>query len=171
MSVKGYLALLAITVVERNLAGDLGGAVDGITQRHYPKARAARDLRAVNLTERRALANFLLSGEPADAERVQQARRDFERIRGQLTGIGLDQRELAVLAEIDGLQRDHRAATDRAVALRRAGRPRSDRPTSSRSSRPASGWTSGSSSWPTRQALRSRRTRPRPSGRWPAPDG
>jgi methyl-accepting chemotaxis protein len=132
MSVKGYLALLvgvfvagllAITVVERNLAGDLGRALDGITQRHYPKARAARDLRAVNLTERRALANFLLSGRPADAEQVQQARRDFERLRGQLTGIGLDQRELALLAEIDGLQRDHQAATDRAVALRRAGGP------------------------------------------------
>jgi methyl-accepting chemotaxis protein len=114
--------LLAITLVDRNLAGDLGGALDDIARRHYPKARAAHELRTAILTERRALADFFVSGRPADAEQVQRTRRDFQRLRGELAATGLDQRELAVLAEIDGLQRDHQAAADRAVELRRAGR-------------------------------------------------
>ena len=131
MSVKGYLALLVgvfvagllvITVAERNLAGDLGGALDAITREHYPKVRAARELRAAALTEQRALADFFFSGKPAAAEQVRQAQRDFQRRRGELAGTPLDQRQLAVLAEIDGLQRDHQAAADRAVELRRAGR-------------------------------------------------
>jgi hypothetical protein len=38
-------------------------------------ARAARELRASHLAERRALAGFLLTGSAADAAALQQARR------------------------------------------------------------------------------------------------
>jgi hypothetical protein len=73
MTVKGYLALLvgvfvaallAVTLVQRDLVGDLGGAVRDITRSHQPKASAARELRAAHLAERRALAGFLLTAEP-----------------------------------------------------------------------------------------------------------
>jgi methyl-accepting chemotaxis protein len=131
ISVKGYLALLvgvfvaallAVTLLQRNLVGDLGGALQDITRLHAPKGRAARELRAAHLAERRALAALLLTAEPAQAARLQQARRDLQRWRVELGSARLDQGEQVVLAEVDGLLRDQQAAADRAVELRRAGR-------------------------------------------------
>ncbi|HZA81950.1 MAG TPA: diguanylate cyclase [Actinomycetes bacterium] len=60
VSVKGYLAilvtifvvgLLAVSLVNRRLAGDLGAVLDAITHRNYPKATAARELVRAKLTE------------------------------------------------------------------------------------------------------------------------
>jgi hypothetical protein len=110
MSVKGYLALLVggfvvalgvVAVAQRGLVGDLGGVVRDITGSHYPKARAARELRAAHLAERRALAGFLLTAGQAEAATLQQARRDVQRWRAELAATGLDTLERAVLAEAD----------------------------------------------------------------------
>jgi methyl-accepting chemotaxis protein len=131
MSVKGYLvllvgvfvvALVAVSLIQRNLAGDLGGALADIGGAHHPKARAARELHSASLAERRAVAGFLLGGEPAEAARVQQARRDLQRWRAELGRTALDRDEQALLAEVDELLRDHQAAADRAIELRRVGR-------------------------------------------------
>jgi methyl-accepting chemotaxis protein len=128
MSVKGYLALLvgvfvvallALGVAQRNLVGDLGGTVQEMA-RARPPARAARELRVAHLVERRALAAFLLSGDPSDETRHQQARRDLQRWRDELDGAELGAGDQAVLAEVDRLLADQRAAADRAVALRRS---------------------------------------------------
>jgi hypothetical protein len=90
MSVKGHLALLvgvfvvallAVALVQRSLAG---GAVRDLTRSDAPKARAARELRASQLVERRALAGFLLTASAADAATLQQARRDTQRWRAEL---------------------------------------------------------------------------------------
>jgi hypothetical protein len=83
MSVKGHLALLvgvfvvallAVALVQRSLAGDAGGAVRDLTRSDAPKARAARELRASQLVERGALAGFPLTASAADAATLQQAR-------------------------------------------------------------------------------------------------
>jgi methyl-accepting chemotaxis protein len=131
LSVKGYLVVLVgvfvaalslATLLQRGLVGDLGGAVQDITSSHYPKAVAAGGLRAAHLAERRALAGFLLTAEPAEAARLQQARRDLQRWRAELDTTRPDGDEQAVLAELDALLRDHQTAADRAMELRRAGR-------------------------------------------------
>src|SRR5215213_4824567 len=130
MTVKAYLALLvgvfvvalvAVSVVQRDLAGDLAGVARDVTRSHAPRARAAHELRAAHLAERRALAGFLLAAEPADSARLQQARRDLRRWRGDL-GAHLTQEDQASLAEIDRLVAEEQAAADQAVELRRSGR-------------------------------------------------
>jgi methyl-accepting chemotaxis protein len=131
MSVKGYLALLVgvfvaallvVTLVERSLVGGLDRAIAGIPRSHDPEARAARELRAAQLVEQRALARFLLGGDATVAAELGQARRDLQRRRDELAEAGPVPRERAELAEIDGLLDDQQAAVDRAVELRRAGR-------------------------------------------------
>ena len=130
MTVKAYLALLvgvfvvallAVSLVQRNLVGDLAGVARDVTRDHAPRARAARELRAAHLVERRALAGFLLTAEPAESIRHQQARRDLQRWRAEL-GSHLGQEDQAVLAEIDRLVAEEQAAPDQAVELRRSGR-------------------------------------------------
>jgi methyl-accepting chemotaxis protein len=88
-----------------------------------PKARAARELSASHLVERRALAGFLLTGSSADAAALQQARRDVQRWRAELAAAELDAAEQAALTEADRLLFDQQAAADRAMAQRRAGGP------------------------------------------------
>jgi methyl-accepting chemotaxis protein len=131
ISVKGYLALLvgvfvaallAVTLLQRNLVGDLGDAIGDITSAHYPRARAARELRAAQLAEQRNLVRYLLTGDPAAAAGLRQARRDLQRQRAELAEIDLGGQERAELAEIDGLLDDQQTAADRAVELRRTGR-------------------------------------------------
>src|SRR5215213_9889641 len=130
MTVKAYLALLvgvfvvalvAVSVVQRDLAGNLAGVARDVTRSHAPRARAAHELRAAHLAERRALAGFLLAAEPAESARLQQARRDLRRWRGDL-GAHLTQEDQASLAEIDRLVAEEQAAADQAVELRRSGR-------------------------------------------------
>jgi methyl-accepting chemotaxis protein len=130
MTVKAYLALLvgvfvvalvAVSVVQRDLAGDLAGVARDVTRSHAPRARAAHELRAAHLAERRALARFLLTAEPAESARLQQARRDLRRWRGDL-GAHLTPEDQAPLAEIDRLVGEEQAAADQAVELRRSGR-------------------------------------------------
>src|SRR5215213_367473 len=130
MTVKAYLALLvgvfvvalvAVSVVQRDLAGDLAGVARDVTRSHAPRARAAHELRAAHLAERRALAGFLLAAEPADSARLQQARRDLRRWRGDL-GAHLTSEDQAPLAEIDRLVAEEQAVADQAVELRRSGR-------------------------------------------------
>jgi hypothetical protein len=53
MSVKGHLALLGVALVQWDLAG---GAARDLIRTDAPKIRAARELRASHLAERRALA-------------------------------------------------------------------------------------------------------------------
>src|SRR4029453_18464297 len=76
MTVKAYLALLvgvfvvallAVSLVQGNLVGDLAAVARDVTGSHAPRARAARELRAAHLVERRALAGFLLTAEPAES--------------------------------------------------------------------------------------------------------
>jgi methyl-accepting chemotaxis protein len=131
VSVKGYLAilvaifvvgLLAVSLVNRNLAGDLGGVLDDITHARYPKARAARELATAKLTQQHALADFILNGEQVELREFEQARRDYARWRAELGRSGLDRDEQVVLAEVDRLERDYQAAATRVVDLRRAGR-------------------------------------------------
>jgi CHASE3 domain sensor protein len=136
MSVKGHLALLVgvfvvallgVALVQWNLAGDVGGAVRDLTRSDAPSARAARELRASHLAERRALAGFLLTGGAADAAALQQARRDTQRWRAELAAAGLDATEQAVPAEADRLLADQQAAADRAVERRRSAGPAATR--------------------------------------------
>src|SRR5215211_4902692 len=126
MTVKAYLALLvgvfvvalvAVSVVHR----DLAGVARDVTRSHAPRARAAHELRAAHLAERRALAGFLLAAEPAESARLQQARRDLRRWRGDL-GAHLTSEDQAPLAEIDRLVAEEQAVADQAVELRRSGR-------------------------------------------------
>jgi methyl-accepting chemotaxis protein len=130
MTVKAYLALLvgvfvvalvAISLVQGNLVGDLAAVARDVSGSHAPKARAARELRAAHLVERRALAGFLLTAEPVESVRLQQARRDLRRWRADL-GARLGQQDQAELAEIDRLGAEEQAAADQAVELRRSGR-------------------------------------------------
>ena len=130
MTVKAYLALLvgvfvvallAVSLVQGNLVGDLAPVARDVTGSHAPKARAARELRAAHLAERRALAGFLLTAEPAESARLQQARRDLRRWRDDL-GAHLTPEDQAPLAEIDRLVGEEQAAADQAVELRRSGR-------------------------------------------------
>jgi methyl-accepting chemotaxis protein len=131
VSVKGYLAilvgvflvgLLAISLVSRNLAANLGGKLDDISHRHYPKATAARELATAKLTQQHALADYLLNGERVELTEMGQARQDFTRWRAELGRSGLDGDEQAKLAQVDKLERDYQAAVTRVLALRRAGR-------------------------------------------------
>ena len=94
MWVRGHLALLVgvfvvallvIALVQANLAGDAGDAVRQLARSDAPKARAARELRASHLAERRALAGFLLTAGPADAAALQQAAAD-RAVAGALAG-------------------------------------------------------------------------------------
>jgi hypothetical protein len=71
MSVKGHLALLvgvfvvalaAVALIQRSVVGDLGGVVRDIARSEAPKGRAARELRASYLAERRALAGSCSPG-------------------------------------------------------------------------------------------------------------
>jgi methyl-accepting chemotaxis protein len=131
MSVKGHLALLvgvfvvallAVALVQRSLVGEVGGAVRHLRS-DASKARAASQLRAAHLAERRALAGFLLTAGPAEAAALQQARRDTQRWRVELAAGGLDAGEQAVLAEADRLLTAQQAAADRALARRRSAGP------------------------------------------------
>jgi methyl-accepting chemotaxis protein len=130
MTVKAYLALLvgvfvvalvAVSLVQGNLVGDLAAVARDVTGSHAPKARAARELRAAHLAERRALAGFLLTAEPAESVRLQQARRDLRRWRADLAA-RLGQQDQTELAEIDRLVAEEQGAADQAVELRRSGR-------------------------------------------------
>jgi CHASE3 domain sensor protein len=131
MSVKGHLALLvgvfvvalaAVTLVQRSAVGELGAAVGATSPAPTPpKTRAARELLASHLVERRTLAGFLLTGSSADAAALEQARRDVQRWRAELAAAELDAAERATLAEADRLLADQQAAADRAVARRRTG--------------------------------------------------
>ncbi|HWC42875.1 MAG TPA: methyl-accepting chemotaxis protein [Actinomycetota bacterium] len=130
MTVKAYLALLvgvfvvalvAVSLVQRNLVGDLDGVVRDVTGSHAGKARAARELRAAHLVERRAVAGFLLTAEPAESVRIQQARRDLRRWRAALED-QVGQPDQSLLAEVDRLTAEEQVAADQAVELRRAGR-------------------------------------------------
>jgi hypothetical protein len=65
MSVKGHLALLvgvfvvalaAVTLIQRSVAGELGAVARDLAGSSAPKAHAARELSASQLVERRALA-------------------------------------------------------------------------------------------------------------------
>jgi len=132
LSVKGYLALLvgvfvagllAVTVVNRNLIGDLGRTLDDVTHREYPKAHAAAELRTAVLLEQHGLADYFLNGEPEELDEYRQAQRDFTRWRGELASSRLGQEEQAALAEIDRLERDYLAGAAQAIELRQAGRP------------------------------------------------
>jgi hypothetical protein len=95
-------ALLAVSLIQRGPLSDLGEAVRDMTREHHPKARAARELRSALLAERRALAGFLLTGEPAEAARLQQGRRDFQRWRAELADAGLSEEEQALYAAKEG---------------------------------------------------------------------
>jgi two-component system cell cycle response regulator len=130
MTVKAYLALLvgvfvvallAVSLVQGNLVGDLAPVARDVTGSHAPKARAARELRAAHLAERRALAGFLLTAEPAESVRLEQARRDLRRWRSEL-GAKTSQPDQTELAEIDRLVAEEQAAADQAVGLRRDSR-------------------------------------------------
>jgi methyl-accepting chemotaxis protein len=132
MSVKGHLALLvgvfvvalaAVTLIQRSVAGELGAVARDLAGSSAPKARAARELSTSQLVERRALAGFLLTGSSADAAALQQARRDVQRWRAELAAADLDATEQAALTEADRLLADQQAAADRALAQRRAGGP------------------------------------------------
>jgi methyl-accepting chemotaxis protein len=130
MTVRGYLALLvgvfvvallAVTLIGRVLAGDVGGAVREAGS-SGGRVRAAGELRAAYLSEQRDLARFLATADPADASGVAQARDGFRRWRAELAGAGLVQSEQAALAEVDRLLAAQQAAADRAMELRRSGR-------------------------------------------------
>jgi methyl-accepting chemotaxis protein len=130
MTVKAYLALLvgvfvvallAVSLVQGNLVGDLAPVARDVTGSHAPKARAARELRAAHLAERRALAGFLLTAGPAESVRLEQARRDLRRWRSEL-GAKTSQPDQTELAEIDRLVAEEQAAADQAVGLRRDSR-------------------------------------------------
>ena len=145
MTVKAYLALLvgvfvvalvAVSVVQRDLVGDLAGVARDATRSHAPRARAVHELRAAHLAERRALAGFLLTAEPAESARLHQARRDLRRWRGDL-GAHLTQEDQAPLAEIDRLVAEEQAAADQAVELRRSGRAAEARELADREADPA----------------------------------
>jgi methyl-accepting chemotaxis protein len=147
MTVKAHLALLvgvfvvallAVTLVQQNLVGDLAGAARDVTRSQAPRARAAGELRAAHLAERRALAGFLLTAEPAETVRLQQARRDLQRWRADL-GARPGQEDRAVLAEIDRLVAEERAAADQAVELRRDGRASEARELADRQADPPGG--------------------------------
>jgi hypothetical protein len=99
VSVKGYLAillaifvvgLLAVSLVNRKLAGDLGGVLDDITHRNYPKATAARELATAKLTQQHALADYLLTAARVELTEIEQAERDYTHWRGELGKAGLD---------------------------------------------------------------------------------
>jgi methyl-accepting chemotaxis protein len=131
MTVRGYLALLvgvfvvallAVTVVQRDVVGDLGDVVGDGAGSAGPTARAAGELRASYLVEQGVLARFLATADPADASRVQQARDGLRRWRAELAGAGLGPPEQAALAEADRLLAAEQAAGDRAMELRRSGR-------------------------------------------------
>jgi methyl-accepting chemotaxis protein len=131
MTVKAYLALLvgvfvvalvAVRLVQRNLVGDLAGVARDVTRDHAPTAHAARELRAAHLVERRALAGFLVTAEPAESVRLRQGRRDLQRWRADLGARLGGQEDQTVLAEFDRLVAEEQAAADQAVELRRAGR-------------------------------------------------
>jgi methyl-accepting chemotaxis protein len=131
LSVKSYLVLLigifvagllAVTLVNRNLTDELVVTLDDIALRHYPKGRAARELRLAKLTQQNGLADFLFNGEAEELEEVEQARQDFARQRAELARSGLAQDEQALLAEVGELERDYQTKVGRAIELRRAGR-------------------------------------------------
>jgi len=145
MTVKAHLALLvgvfvvallAVSLVQRGLVGDLAGVARDVTGSHAPRARAADELRAAHLAERRALTGFLLTAEPAEAARLQQARRDLQRWRADL-GSHLVQADQTVLAEVDRLVAEEQAAADQAVELRRSGRAAEARELAGREADPA----------------------------------
>jgi methyl-accepting chemotaxis protein len=115
------VALLAVSLIQGNLVGDLAAVARDVTGSHAPKARAARELRAAHLAERRALAGFLLTAEPAESVRLEQARRDLRRWRSEL-GAKTGQPDQTELAEIDRLVAEEQAAADQAVELRRDSR-------------------------------------------------
>jgi len=130
MTVRGYLALLvvvfvvallAVAMAERRVAGDLGDAAQQVVASQRPRAMAAGELRAAYLAEQGALARYLAVANPSDATGVEQARDGLRRWRAELAGAGLAPPEQAALAEVDRLLSTEQAAADRAMALRRSG--------------------------------------------------
>jgi hypothetical protein len=180
MTVKAYLALLvgvfvvallAVSLVQRNLVGDLAGDARVVARADAPRARAAGELRAAHLAERRALAGFLLTAEPAESVRLQQARRDLQRWRVDLGG-RLGEEDRAPLAEVDRLVAEEQAVADQAIELRgSAGRPRPASSPTGRPTPPASASTSCSHSCRRRPAGGSTPTPPGPGGPPPPPGG
>jgi hypothetical protein len=173
MTVNAYLALLvgvfvvalvAVSLDQRNLVGDLAGVARDVTRDHAPKARAARELRAAHLVERHALAGFLVTAEPAESVQLRQARRDLQRWRADLGARLGGQEDQTVLAEFDRLVAEEQAAADQAVERAApAGRPRPASSPTSRPTPPASALTSCSASCRRRPAASSTPTRRGPA--------
>ena len=174
MTVKAYLALLvgvfvvalvAVSLVQRNLVGELDGVVRDVTGSHAGKARAARELRAAHLVERRAVAGFLRNAElelvsRTDALTGPHNRRHLEEQLQRLAGAG--GHPAVLLCDIDRFKqvndiRGHAAGDEvlRVVAgrLREAARP-GDVP----------GRWAARSSWSCSPAPAPRRRPPRASG-------
>jgi methyl-accepting chemotaxis protein len=145
MTVKAYLALLvgvfvvallAVSLVQRNLVGDFASDAREVARSDAPRARAAGELRAAHLVERRALAGFLLTAQPAESVRLEQARRDVQRWRADL-GARLGEQDRASLAEVDRLVAEEQTAADQAVKLRSSGRAAEARELADREADPA----------------------------------
>jgi methyl-accepting chemotaxis protein len=145
MTVKAHLALLvgvfvvallAVSLVQRDLVGELAGGAREVTREDLPRSRAARELRAAHLAERRDLAGFLLTAEPAESDRLQQARRDQQWWRADL-GANPTQADQTVLAQVDRLVAEEQTAADEAVELRRSGRAAEARELTGREADPA----------------------------------
>jgi hypothetical protein len=121
------IALAAVTLIQRSVAGELGAVARDLAGSSAPKAHAARELSASQLVERRALAEAdrLLADQQAAADRALAQRRAggpaaAGRLAGQATAPAGDRLEqlLRQLSETAGRDLDaDRARAERATAV------------------------------------------------------
>jgi hypothetical protein len=131
MTVRGYLtllvgvfvvALLAVTLIGRDLVGDLGGAAREAAGSSGPRARTAGELRAAYLSEQRDLARFLATADPADASGSSRPATASDGGGPSWSGPGWPSPSRPPWPRSTGCWPPQQAAADRATALRRSGR-------------------------------------------------